>query len=377
MALKNLRDWQKSAKIVFKQHNYRGIVKAATGTGKTIFAIDFIDDFKADIMFSSEESFLITVHTENLLNQWSSKIESITGFPVGKIGAGHNHEEKITVAIINSVRERKMNYNNLIMDECHHYLSDINSGLLELNKFQRILGLSATPERSDLRDFSKYGLEIIFEYTVDEAIENKDLCDYEIIKVGVELNGKERELYDRQEELFKKYFPEFRTSMKDIYNPPWSLEKMHLRNAIRKRVAITSRSQEKIKEIVNLIKKNPTKKVMVFAQYIYTMQAIFHALYADGITSVKYNEKKERQMALDAYKNDRTNVLISARALDEGLDIPATDMIIILSGFKGERQSKQRVGRGLRKKEQKAMVYLLFCYNTVDEKWLKDVLKYI
>lgn len=371
-----LRQWQVDAWETFKKNNHKGIIKAATGTGKTILGIKFIEELKAEMFFDGQR-FLIVVPTENLLKQWAERIEIITGLNCGMIGAGHDFEEKVTVAIINSVRLRKMHYNNLILDECHHYLSDINKNILELNQFERIMGLSATPERNDLKDYSKYGLNIIYEYSTDDAINNKDLCDYKIIKTSIVLTDSERELYNKYDLSFKKYFPMFQHNINSIYEPPFSLEKMLLRTAIRKRNEVIAKSENKIRKIVDLIKQNQDKKIMVFAQFIFSMNKIKSELKKENIDCTIYGSKKDRKNAIEDFRSNKVKVMVSARALDEGVDIPDADMAIIMAGFKGERQIKQRLGRILRKKQKTAFIYLLFALDTKDEDWLRKILRFI
>jgi len=83
-------------------------------------------------------------------------------------------------------------------------------------------------------------------------------------------------------------------------------------------------------------------------------------------------EEEEKQYALDAYRMGTTKILLTCKALDEGLNIPSSDIGIILSGNSQERQRIQRLGRILRKIEGKSQSSLFYCYleDTVEKKSL-------
>lgn len=372
-----LRNWQRNAYQVFTQKKYKGVIKAATGTGKTILGIHFIDDF---IFTENDESetFLVVVPKEDLLHQWAEKIENLLQIPVGKIGGGYNKEEKVTVAIINSIRLKKLSYKNLILDECHNYLSDVNQMLLNNNNFEKILALSATPERKDLKTYESYGLEIIFEYSVDDAIKNADLCDYVVLEEGVSLLEGERILYDGFTKTIKTLMPEFNYNLASVFSARPSKEKMMLIRAITKRNQILAKSSSKFDKAINIICQNPNSKIIVFAQYIQSINYIQKKLKEKGIQSAIYHSKEKQKMdEIEKFKSGQVKIMLSARGLDEGLDVPECDMAIIMSGFKGERQIKQRLGRIIRKKDKTAIIYLLYAFNTKDEDWLKEMLRYI
>lgn len=374
-----LRQWQKEAYEAFKKNDYKGIVKAATGTGKTILGITFIDDFREDSWKDkSGEKFLIVVPKEDLLIQWYDRIKNHLGISAGRIGAGYNEECDITIAIINSVRLRKLQYPNLILDECHNYLSDVNRLLLENNEFKRIMALSATPDRNDLRTFEKFGLKIIYEYSTEQAIENKDLCEYVILEEPVYLLENENLLYEGYNKTVKDTFPAFGYNIHAVYAAQPSPLKYKLVRAIRKRMEILAKAKNKFEKVVELIIQNPDSKVIVFAQYIYTINLLKKMLYGRGVKSVVYHSKeKARVNELEKFKSNEARVILSARGLDEGLDVPDCDTAIIMAGFKGERQIKQRLGRILRKKDKTAVIYLLYVADSRDEDWLNEMKKYI
>jgi len=87
-----------------------------------------------------------------------------------------------------------------------------------------------------------------------------------------------------------------------------------------------------------------------------------------GIKAIIYHSNiKNRKQSLDDFRNDKVDIIITVKALDEGINVPKADMCIITSGTSVARQMKQRVGRILRKSDNIALVYQLYFKNTIDE----------
>jgi superfamily II DNA or RNA helicase len=81
--------------------------------------------------------------------------------------------------------------------------------------------------------------------------------------------------------------------------------------------------------------------------------------------------RRERERALAAFEEGRIRALVSPRVLNEGLDVPAADVGIVVGGALGAREHAQRVGRLLRQAEGKeaAVVYQLVVRNSVEAAW--------
>jgi len=142
--------WQREALTKWIEKNSKGTIDGATGVGKSMLAYMAIQYYKP-------KRVLIVVNTEGLQLQHLKYL--IKYFPklkreaIGLVGGGKQEFDKpITIAIVNSIRYdalKEMKYDLLIMDECHHYPAEVNKTFLEAGSFDKVLALSATPERED------------------------------------------------------------------------------------------------------------------------------------------------------------------------------------------------------------------------------------
>ncbi len=80
---------------------------------------------------------------------------------------------------------------------------------------------------------------------------------------------------------------------------------------------------------------------------------------------------KERDLVLKAFRNGRIRVLVTAEVLDEGIDLPNIDVVVIVSGRTSNRQLIQRIGRALHTRKEKAFVYELVTRATIDYKYYR------
>ena len=78
--------------------------------------------------------------------------------------------------------------------------------------------------------------------------------------------------------------------------------------------------------------------------------------------------KRERQAALDGFEAGRFRAMVANQVLDEGIDVPAVKVAVVLGGFGSPRQAKQRLGRILRKSGRTtAVLYEVVCRETREE----------
>jgi superfamily II DNA or RNA helicase len=364
-----LRVWQIKAYNVLANNNWKGIIEAATGSGKSYLGLRLIDD--------NVDTFkvLVVVPTVALLNQWYEKITNELHFKeeyIGRFGGGFKENRRITIAVINSVRELPtMDFEVAILDEVHHYLSEKNIQLLKRNNFLKILALSATAQREDRKSYEEFGLKVIFSYKQKEAIDDNVLCSYDIINVGVELDEEEKKKYVKHDSKIKELSKKF-TSLDDIFRGPFSFDKLHMRRAINKRKEIIHNAFAKISAARDIISLRTDHKIIVFSEYIETAQSL--GLMLDGLKipyAIYHSRIKDRALLLEGFKNNAYNILITVKALDEGLDVPETDIGIIIAGTKTERQIIQRLGRILRKKETVAQIFQLYVKDTVDADYMR------
>ncbi len=312
---------------------YRGYLKSATGTGKTILA--------AGIHSMIPGRTLFLCHTIDLLDQTSEEFRKF-GFDVITIGGGKKcvpilTDETIIVTTVQTWSKllEWPNYVNefktIIIDECQH-LSNIGGPYAKI--LQRCLapiriGLTATDQTQSKMVIEGYLGPMIGEFTVQQGISAGVLSEPQIHWISVA--GEDR-LYDLS--LYK-----------EIY------EKCVVSNRIRNRLIIT----EALKEV------NKGKSVLILVKQVEHAKNLLNmanvlGLHMDFVWS---ETKREDRMAL---KNDLENkdkyCVIASTVWKEGINIQSLDCVINAAGGKSEIATLQNIGRGLRATQTKKEVII-------------------
>lgn len=358
--MKKLRDWQKKAIKKWEKNNFIGTIEAATGTGKTVVGLHVIKN--------TDETVLITVPTISLQQQWFEELsDEIDESDIGMLGGGYKYEnERVLIAVINSVRNKALDFDILIMDEIHRVGSNKNKKFIDNGSFQKILGLSATPERIDEEEteWLEEVAPIVYRYKRKKAIDDGILSNYSVIFKGIDLTLEEAANYIIYNSHIKAKMPFARG--REFMQLPYQL-----RRAIMQRRKILQTAENKVSETINIIEKHPKHKIIVFTESI----DIADEINMKVENSVIYHSKTDsdaREDAIKHFKNGISPVLVTVRALDEGLNVPNTDMAIFTAGNKTKRQTIQRIGRILRKAPGKhAKIFFMYCKNTVEASEMK------
>lgn len=357
----SLLPWQRDAYNTWMQNSCRGTIKAATGTGKTLVGIEAL------IRYSGGHACIV-VPTIALMYQWRDEIMKYYPGLTNKIGlVGDGYDQfyhLLVIAVVNSVRDRVIKTPLLIMDEVHRYGSEHNIRFLTAGHFNAILGLSATPERTDGRheDILRYA-PIVYSYEINEAVQDDALSPFHVVFVGVDLDHRDRERYETIQRHIKNSRPA------DVRSMSFGELDYGLRLAYTERRELLCKCACKKEAAARIIALHYSDKIVVFSEYTDTTDELEKRLSAI-YRCVKYHSKlgaKERKRALQVFRDYSPCILITVKALDEGLDVPNANIGIIVAGTKVKRQTIQRLGRILRKKEGKnAIVYVLYCLNTIE-----------
>ena len=402
-----LYKWQDECVSKWFASDCRGIVQVATGGGKTFMAID------AALKLQKETPNLkikIVVPKTFLIKQWKSCL--IDDFHINKkdIGCFYGKEKCLTpklfmIYVINSARytlakkvleeNKQGNSHLLILDECHHYSSQENSKIFEFlskkeynSKQYFSLGLSATPKTISFKaTIEKYIGPIFFEYSITEAIDDKIINGCVLYNVELNFTYEELENYERvslaiSKLIFRLYklFPEKKKQKLTQEQFIFFLQKLiraddglnsklalAILNKFYERQNILYKASSRLLAVIGLVDLlAENKKIMIFTERISQTNELFSILSKKYMGKVsRYHSKMEdaeKQFSLESYRIGQTNILVTCKALDEGLDIPSSDIGIILSGNSQERQRIQRLGRILRKVEGKTLSSLFYCY---------------
>ncbi len=363
------------------KNSYRGILKHATGSGKTITAINAI---KEEV--EEGKCVLIIVPSTLLLKQWKKEIKlDIKDPAIVLCGAGNTKWQKdkyissltkndslkkgviiIAVQKTASTEEFKTQIKLpermlIVADEVHTLGSENFSDFFDV-KFGKRLGLSATPERYGDPDGTKRILEYFGKIiepivTLEDAVRSGRLVRYNYYPQRVVLRPDEEENWEK---LTKQIM--YALSNENIDANKKISEKLKLLLIRRSRIA--KKAYNKIQMVVDILQNNfqDGQHWLVYCEDKEQLNSINEKLSEKDFNPFIYysdmggNEKNE----LDAFTN-HSGILLSIKCLDEGVDIPVISHAIIAASSRNQRQFIQRRGRVLRNHEKKKHAEVFDC----------------
>ena len=372
-------------------NGFRGSIIYCVGTGKTEIAFEcakkaanatakcFSSYF--NILYLVPRIVLVNHNLERLLNY---------GIPEEHIGVyfgGRKQIQEITISTYNSV------INNLdlvrtsdmvIFDEMHlisntaKTFSKIFDVIVEDHN-KAILGLTAAIDKKDsIYNTIMTILPPVKKYTIKDAVDEDRLSRPIIIPLKVKLNDKEQKLYDCCSVKIKNI--SHRVKKYDVKSMSLLLTRSgHVEGlvkawfvSVRKRKAVLSCATNKLSAAVDLIrKKHPNERVMVFSDTLDSINKLKSRLESQGIKAMVIDSNMNsirRQMILSKWGRD-FYPLLSVYTLEIDYDVPQVGIKIILTSTSNMNQAIQRIGRVLRRYDEKdtALIYLVYVSDTKDD----------
>jgi superfamily II DNA or RNA helicase len=408
------RDYQKQAFENWKNNNQRGLFAMATGTGKTITSLNcLLEIYKRNGYYKA----IILVPTITLVNQWEQECQKFHFSNVIKVYSKNSEwrsrierlqmSEKYKKAkessqnfiiistyasftrgnvfdILNGFEKSKV---LLIADEAHNMGSPTIMKRIGDIKYLRRIGLSATPERqfdddTNRKLFKFFGAEkqYTYEYSMEEAIENGVLCRYFYYPHLIRLTEDEFQKYVELSLKISKYF-NFNTNSFDKKDDI-------LMSMLLARKRIIHKAANKLTAFNQIINERYQKKGNLKYSLIYVPEGTKPDYIADSdifdstdqvaddivsdhliddyteavmkldkfITVKKFvSGQKDRDKVLSDFASGKLQVLTSMKCLDEGVDVPRSELAIFCASTGNPRQFIQRRGRILRKHKDKFM----------------------
>lgn len=337
-----LRPYQKESKAaVFEQWRSgirRTLLVLPTGCGKTIVFAKITED-----CVRNGDRVLILAHRGELLEQAADKIAKATG-----LGCATEKAEqsclgswfRITVGSVQSLmRESRLKrfpedyFNTIIIDEAHHCISDSYQRVLNHFPDAKVLGVTATPDRGDMKNLGQVFESLAYEYTLPKAIKEGYLSPIKAVTIPLQVD---LTCVGVQSGDFKA--GDLGTAL-DPY-----LER------------IAEEMEKYCRE----------KKTVVFLPLVKTSQKFRDILNAHGFRAAEVNgESQDRAEILEDYASGKYNVLCNSMLLTEGWDCPDVDCIVVLRPTKVRSLYCQMVGRGTRLAPGKDHLLLLdFLWHT-------------
>jgi superfamily II DNA or RNA helicase len=349
----------------------RGVVVLPTGTGKTFVAMLAIA--------KTARPALVITPTIDLLNQWYGELVSAFGDPVGLIGGGHYDLQPITVSTYDSAyihMERWGNrYGLIVFDECHHLPGPTYamSAIGSLAPFR--LGLTATPERADGMESAYADLigPIVYRREIKE-LSGEFLADYRTEKVFVHLSDEEQKRYDAARQKYRQFIVDHNVSLSGpngwqrfIFEASKSKEGWEALRAYREYKRLERAAGAKLEKLSELLKIHERDRTIVFTADNATVYQIARRFLVPAITH--QTKARERKLILERFHSGEYTIVVTSQVLNEGVDVPAANVGIVLSGTSTIRENVQRLGRLLRKQQDKqAILYEVVARGTMEER---------
>ena len=371
------RPYQNEALTNWLAEGSVGVVVLPTGSGKTLVA--------AMAICETRLWTLIVVPTLDLLQQWQTALASALSLSldeIGTFGGGEKEMKPITIITYDSAalypRELKR-FGLLVFDECHH-LPAPTYRLIAESAFTPIrLGLSATPERSDMAhlDLERLIGPEVYRRSPAELTEGRYLAQYQEIPIDISLSSEDETRYMEQRRIYRSFLqrrhivirsPE-EFQQKIIFLSARDSEARKAMLAWRESRNIAMNAPAKYVEIERLLQLHAADQVILFSEYNQVVDEISRRFCLPSLTYKTPPE--ERRTILERFRSGRYSKLVSGRVLNEGVDVPDCRVAIIVSGNSTKREYIQRLGRILRPKAGQALLYELVTNSTMEEEMAK------
>ena len=348
----------------------RGVVVLPTGTGKTFAAMLAIKKVGRPA--------IVVTPTIDLLNQWHWELSQAFGGTIGLMGGGDYDLQPLTVTTYDSAYIHLERWGNkfglLVFDECHH-LPGPTYAMAAIGSIAPFrLGLTATPERADGMDDVYPGLigPIVYRREIKE-LSGDFLAAYSTERIYVSLSEDEQQRYQKNRDIYKQFVADRNISMggpngwqRFIFEASRSKEGWEAFRAYREQKRLERAAGAKLKKLEELLEKHAIDRILIFTADNATVYAIARQYLVPAITH--QTKARERKQILERFHSGEYSVVVTSQVLNEGVDVPAANVGIVLSGTSTIRENVQRLGRLLRKRPDKqAVLYELVARGTTEE----------
>lgn len=324
----------------------RALLISATGTGKTYASAFALRKLFTDKLFPNKKALFLS-HREQINKQALKSYKRIFGknVPMELLSGNQNDIEKaksgeFLFSTMNMMaREDIMEqfkpdeYSVIVLDECHRSGAASYQRIINYFKPELLLGMSASPERTDNFDvFSLFDHNIACEIRLQQALENDMLCPFHYFGItDLEIDGESDDL-KKFRQLTADKRVEYIISQAEYYG--------YSGNRV-KGLIFCSRKDEA---------KELSRKFNLTGKYNTTM------LCGD-------NTQEERESAIERLVDDnaadRLDYIFTVDIFNEGVDIPEINQVIMLRPTESPIIFVQQLGRGLRKADGKEFVIVI------------------
>jgi superfamily II DNA or RNA helicase/HKD family nuclease len=314
------------------QHRNRALLISATGTGKTYLAAFDVQQFKP-------QRFLFLVHRETIARKTESSFREILGQSIHTgffIGTERDNDAQYIFGMVQTISRDDVlssidpyEFDYIVIDEVHRSGAASYQKIINYFKPKFILGLTATPERTDGFDiFSLFNHTIAYEIRLQQALKLEMLCPFHYYGVSeITVNGKEIDEFASFSNL------------------------------------VSTERLDHIIENIELYKNNTeTTKGLMFCSRNEEAAELSKQLNNHGYRTIALsgiNTEEERENAIKKLESEAIDYIISVDIFNEGIDIPLVNQIVMLRPTQSAIIFVQQLGRGLRKVPNKSFLTVI------------------
>ena len=386
-----IRDYQTNALTSWKEKGFKGIFEHATGSGKTLTAIYGITTLFLSPRTTGNTVVIIGVPYTILADQWAEELGFFNIVPIMCYGGVTKWQSKINnrlselqisdtnqlvvIIVVNATlfkspfqsvlkKIEDMGINSIFIgDECHEYR---NKKPEQMPQSKYMLGLSATPFNERSRDdkdnerLRKSFGDICDTFSLKEALDQDYLCQYEYHPIPIRLTEEEEKEYMRLSSIIAS-----------IYSDPKKSDS-EAGAVLSQRARVIGSADEKFIKFKSLVKKwGNQKNTLIFTgdgktediseEEVKDKERAEEILKSVGWETAEFTSEvnlKQRKIRIERFVERDLNALIAIKVLDQGFNIPAIQTAVIMASTRSKRQYIQRLGRILRKAENKNMSYI-------------------
>jgi superfamily II DNA or RNA helicase len=341
-AVLELRDHQQAARDRLEQLRAEGktiaLLNLATGTGKTVIAIDDAKSLGARTLYLAHRRDLVKQTRKKFLEFWP---ESRPGMWLGAI-CDDPAEHSVLCASAQSIAKALSGFapdtfDYLIVDEAHHAPADTYRGILHHFRPKFVLGLTATPERPDGKSVLAFFQDTCHRMTLEEAVRAGELVPIRCVRVKTNVD------------LSRVRFNQVQYNPRDIENT----------------VVIPSRDDLIVRTYIEHV---PGKRAVVFCVNVRHGEELAERFRDKDVSAASVSGRdsdEQRRKTLEAFKTGRTHVLCACDILNEGWDCPEVEALLMARPTLSKILYLQQLGRGTRKSADTGK-HCLYVFDFVD-----------
>lgn len=309
-----------------------------TGCGKTVVFSKIAED-----RVCKGDKVLILAHRGELLQQAADKIKKTTGLACSVEKAEQTSlgcYERITVGSVQSLQRparlekfKPDHFGTIIIDEAHHAISQGYQEVLQHFNSAKVLGVTATPDRGDMKSLGSFFESLAFEYKLPQAIKEGYLCKIKALTIPLKID----------------------------------LSKVAIQAGDYKAADIGTALDPYLEQIAEEMTTHcQDRKTVVFLPLVATSKKFCAILNRKGFKAAEVNgNSQDRDEKLQDFAKNKYNVLCNSMLLTEGWDCPDVDCVIVLRPTKVRSLYSQMVGRGTRLSPNKEDLLILdFLWHT-------------